>query len=121
MNFIAGAPKGETGARSAYEAELDGTRDDAKANNFSGKARELMVSYPGKPSKRLIVAGLGKKEKFSTEKLRRAAGQVGQRARSRDLAEISCVPPAGDRAENSQAVVEGISLALYEYKRWKPK
>jgi leucyl aminopeptidase len=121
MKFIAGMPKGETVARFVYEGELDGIRDDAKANNFAGKEREVMVTYPGKPARRLIVAGLGKKDKFTTEKLRRAAAQVGQRARSLDLAEISCVPPSGDNAENSQAVVEGISLALYEYKRWKSK
>ena len=88
MKFIAGTPKGETVAKFVYEGELDGIRDDAKANNFSGKERELMVAYPGKPAKRLIVAGLGRKEKFTTEKLRRSAAQVGQRARSLDLAAV---------------------------------
>jgi leucyl aminopeptidase len=120
MNFIAGAPKGETVARFVCEGELDGVRDEARANNFAGKEREVLVTYPGR-AKRLIVAGLGKKDKFTTEKLRRAAALVGQRARALALAEISCVPPSGDRAENTQAVVEGIALALYEYKRWKSK
>jgi leucyl aminopeptidase len=121
MKFIAGTPKGETVARFVFENELSGLAAEAKDNNFSGKERELMVTRSGKPSRRLIVAGLGKKDKFTTEKLRRAAAQVGQRARALDLAEISAVPPAGDRAENSQAVVEGIALALYEYKRYKSK
>src|SRR6185436_12672947 len=78
-------------------------------------------TYPGKPSKRLIVAGLGKKDKFNTEKLRRAAAQVAQRAKSLDLTELSVVPPAGDAAEHTQVAVEGIALALYEFKRWKSK
>src|SRR4051812_31336786 len=121
MNFIAGTPKGETVARFVHEGELDGIRDDAKANNFTGKERDLMVTYPGRPAKRLIVVGLGKKDKFTTEKLRRAAAQIAQRARALDLDQISLVPPPGDRAENAQAVVEGVALALYEYKRWKSR
>jgi leucyl aminopeptidase len=120
MKFIAGAPKGETVAKFVFEGELDGLRDDAKANNFSAKEREVMVLLPGK-GRRIIVAGVGRKDKFNTEKLRRAAALVGQRARALDLAEISLVPPSGDRAENAQAVVEGVALALYEYKRFKSK
>jgi leucyl aminopeptidase len=121
MKFIAGSPKGETVVKFVFEGELDGIRDAAKANNFSGKERDLLVTYPGKPSKRLIVAGLGRKDKFNTERLRRAAAQIAQRARSLDLTEISIVPPAGDRSENTQVVVEGVALSLYEYKRWKSK
>ncbi|MBI3854124.1 MAG: leucyl aminopeptidase [Planctomycetes bacterium] len=121
MKFIAGSPKGETVAKFVFEGDLEGFREEAKANNFSGKERELMVAPTGKPQKRLIVAGLGKKDKFTTEKLRRAAAQVGQRARTLDLSEISLVPPAGDRVEHTQAAVEGLALALYEYKRFKSK
>ena len=121
MKFIAGSPKGETVARFIFEGDFDGFREEARAHNFSGKERELMVAHQGKGAKRLIVAGLGKKDKFTTEKLRRAAAQIGQRARTLDLAEISIVPPPGDRAEHSQVVVEGIALALYEYKRYKSK
>jgi leucyl aminopeptidase len=121
MKFIAGSPKGETVARFIFEGDFDGIRDEARAHNFSGKERELMVAHPAKGPKRLIVAGLGKREKFTTEKLRRAAAQIGQRARTLDLAEISIVPPPGDRSEHSQAVVEGVALALYEYKRYKSK
>src|SRR6185295_1723115 len=100
MKFIAGAPKGETVLKFVFDGELDGVKDAAKANNFAGRC---------------------KKDKFTTEKLRRAAAGAGQRARTLDLAEISAVPPAGDRAENTQAVVEGIALALYEYKRFKSR
>ena len=119
MKFIAGAPKGDTVVRFVYDGELDGLKDAAKANNFWGRERDLLVTYQGK--RRLIVAGLGKKDKFNTEKLRRAAASAGQRVRSLDLTEVSVQVPAGDRAENTQAVVEGIALALYEYKRFKSR
>jgi len=119
MKFIAGAPKGETIIRFAFEGELGGLKDEAKANNFWGRERELLVTYDRKH--RFLVAGLGKKEKFTTEKLRRAAASAGQRARSLDLPDVSVEVPAGDRAENTQVVVEGIALALYEYKRYKSR
>jgi len=121
MRFIAAAPKGETLVQFAFEGALDSFRQAAKDNNFSGKEKELLVHYPGKPTRRAIVAGLGKKEKFTPEKLRRAAAAAAQRARTLALGEISVSLPAGDRAENTQAVVEGIALALYEYKRYKSK
>ncbi len=120
MKIIAGSPKGETTARFAFEGELDGFREEAKANNFSGKEREVLVCYP-RGGKRLIVAGLGKKERFDTEKLRRAAASIALRAKALDLAEISVGLPAGNRNENTRAAVEGLALALYEYKRWKSK
>jgi leucyl aminopeptidase len=121
MKFIASAPKGETVARFMFEGDFDDLREVARVHNFSGKEREIMVALPGKGPKRLIVAGLGKKDKFTTEKLRRAAAMVGQRARTLDLTELSIVPPPGDRAEHPQAAVEGVALALYEYKRYKSK
>jgi len=119
MRFIAGAPKGETLVRFAFEGELDGFKEAAKANNFNGRERELLVTYDR--TRRHIIGGLGKKDKFGTEKLRRAAAAAGVRARALDLADMSVQLPAGDRAENTQAVVEGIALALYEYKRYKSR
>jgi leucyl aminopeptidase len=119
MKFIAGAPKGDTVVTFVFEGEFDGFKDLAHANNFKGRERDLLVGYPGK--RRLIAAGLGRKDKFTTEKLRRAAASAAQRARALDLAEISVEVPPGDRAEHTQAVVEGIALALYEYKRFKSR
>src|SRR5581483_37116 len=94
MKFIAGAPKGETLVRFAFEGELDGFKDAARANNFSGRERELLVTYDR--SRRHVVAGLGKKDKFTTEKLRRAAAAAAVRARALDLPDLSVQLPAGD-------------------------
>jgi len=103
MKFIAGSPKGDTVVKFVYDGELEGLKDAGKANNFWGREREIFVTPEGK--RRLIVAGLGKKDKFTTEKLRRAAALAGQRARALDLAELSVTIPSGDRAENTQAAV----------------
>jgi leucyl aminopeptidase len=119
MNFTAGAPKGETLVAFAFEGETAAFRQAAKDGNFSGNEKEVMVHYPGKPCRRAIVAGLGRKEKFDTEKLRRASAGAALRARALGLREVSVKLPPGDRSENARAAVEGIALGLYEYRRYK--
>jgi leucyl aminopeptidase len=121
MRFIAGKPKGETLAWFAFEGDQGSLKDAARDNNFSGKEKEVLVAYPGRPARRIIVAGLGKKDRLTTEKVRRAAALVALRARALDLADISLVPPPGNPSEHTQAVVEGVALALYEYKQYKSK
>lgn len=118
MKLIAGAPRGDTLVRFVFEGALDGLQAAAKDNNFAGKDREVLVAYGGKP-KRVIAVGLGKKDKLTVEKLRRAAAVAAVRVRSLDLAEVSVVLPAGNPAEHAQAVGEGFLLALYEYKKLK--
>jgi leucyl aminopeptidase len=121
MKFIPGSPKGDTLAHFVFEGETDPFRQAARDNNFSGKEKEVLVHYPGKPARRVIAAGLGKKARFTPEKLRRAAAAVAQRARSLALESLSLTLPPGDRAENTQAAVEGVALALYEYKEYKSR
>ncbi len=121
LRLVAGKPAGETLARFAFEGELDDFKQAAKDGNFSGKEKEILVHYPGRPARRVIVAGLGKKGRFTTEKLRRAAALVARQARSLGLRELSMVLPPGDRRENTIAAVEGTLLSLYEYKPFKSK
>jgi leucyl aminopeptidase len=120
MKLVAGPLKGDTLVRFVFEGELDGLQGPAKDNNFSGKDREVLVAYPGKP-KRVIAVGLGKKDKITTEKIRRAAATVAGRVRALDLAEVSVDVPPGNATENAQAVGEGFLLALYEYKKYKTR
>jgi leucyl aminopeptidase len=119
MRFIAGKPRGETLVRFVVEGDTAGFAQAARDDNFTGKEREILVCYPGRPARRLVAAGLGKKEKFTPEKLRRAAALAAQKARDLNLAEVSLELPAGDAGENAQAAVEGVALALYAYKRYK--
>ncbi len=121
MNIVAGVPKGDTLARFVFEGDFGSLAAAAKDNNFSGKEREILVAYPGKPARRVIAAGLGKKEKLTLEKLRRASASIALRAKALGLADFSIVPPPGNAAEHTRAVVEGVALALYEYKRYKSR
>jgi leucyl aminopeptidase len=119
MKVIVGAPRGETRVRFVFQGEPGPLKAAAADENFSGKEREVLVAYPGTPARRVIAVGLGKKDAFTPEKLRRAAAAAAARARSLDLKEISVELPAGNASENAQAATEGLLLALYEYKRFK--
>ena len=121
MKIVAGVPQGETLLRFAFEGELDGLQHAARDNNFTGKDREVLVAYPGKPARRVIAVGLGKKDKLTIERLRRAAAVGATRVRGLDLTEVSVEPPPGNPSEHAQAVVEGLLLTFYEYKRYKTK
>src|SRR5437762_7025561 len=119
MRFISGKPKGETLACFVFEGDLGGLKEAANDNNFSGKEKEVLVAYPGRPARRVIAAGLGKKDRLTIEKIRRAAASIALRARALNLPELSIIPPPGNPSEHTQAVVEGTALALYEYRQYK--
>jgi leucyl aminopeptidase len=121
MRIVAGKPHGETLAQFCVEGDLGALKDIARDNNFTGLEKEILVAYPGRPAKRVLVAGLGKKDKVTGEKIRRAAASLALRVRTLGLSELSLVPPPGNAAEHTQAVVEGFALALYEYKQYKSK
>jgi leucyl aminopeptidase len=121
MRFIASKPHGDTLARFCVEGDLGEFKDIARDNNFTGLEKEILVAYPGRPAKRVLVAGLGKKDRVTVEKIRRAAASLALRVRGLGLSEVSLVPPPGNAAETTQAVVEGFALALYEYKQYKSK
>jgi leucyl aminopeptidase len=70
---------------------------------------------PGGGQRRVIVAGLGKREEFDPEKARVAAAVVA--ARAKDLSAVSLSWAAPDGAAG--AVVEGTLLRLYSFDRFK--
>jgi leucyl aminopeptidase len=102
--------------------------DAARAEDFKGKEKSVLVFYPesAKPARRIIVAGLGKAASFDAEKLRRAAAAIANRIRPLDGKEITIGLPLDRRAavpprEQAQAVIEGVLLAWYEYRKYKSK
>ena len=121
IRFIPGKPSGETLVRFANEGEVGPYKKAAKDANFTAKKGEVLVFYPGRPARRVIVTGLGKQEAYDTERLRRAAGAAAIKARALDLKEVSFELPPGDKTEQAQAVVEGVALSLYDYSDYRSK
>jgi leucyl aminopeptidase len=91
--------------------------------DFSGKAGETALLYgQGGPAPRLLLVGLGERDLFTLEKLRRAAATVARRARALGLQTAAfSLPALPDTAisEIARTVAEGARLGLYRFERHK--
>src|SRR5260221_568911 len=70
-------------ARAGLEALLGGSAHVVEKNgDFKGKAREQVLLYPqnGAKAARVLLAGLGKREKASLEGIRKAIGAIVSKA-----------------------------------------
>ena len=95
---------------------------------ITGKQNELaMIHTLGKlPSKRVVVLGLGKREKFTTETVRSASAVVArylQRIGAKKAAMLTLGVGIGglEAGASAQATTEGAMLGLYSFKQYKAK
>jgi leucyl aminopeptidase len=72
---------------------------------------------PGGGERRVLVAGLGKREEFDAERARVAAAAASERARELGAVSLSWAAPEGD--DVPAALVEGTLLRLYGFDRFK--
>jgi len=100
--------------------ELLGTGD------FTGKLNQITLIYPqGKiKSKRVILVGLGQKEKFGLDRIRQAAGTLCKKAKELKIKSFSSQVFGGKQRrfsmqDSSQAALEGILLAAYQLGDYK--
>jgi leucyl aminopeptidase len=91
-----------------------------------GKLGEVVVLYPrgAIPARRVILIGLGVRELFSGDVVRRAAAHAIQRARDLKVSRAASIlhgAGAGNLSADAaaQAATEGSLLALYEYRGQK--
>lgn len=118
-----------SGATGAIDQALNGMVSDLIATgDISGKAGEVGVFFPGDklPAKRILVAGLGSRDGFNFEGVRRAAGQAITKALKHNAKHIATiVHGAGiaglDAEAAAQATIEGSLLAHYAYDAPKQK
>jgi leucyl aminopeptidase len=93
---------------------------------FKGKVdTTLLVHTLGKMNaKKAIVVGLGKKDKFNVERVRRAAGLAAKKAEEVKSAHIALAPITDNAispSQMSQAMVEGVILATYAFDKYFEK
>src|SRR5918992_2454863 len=72
---------------------------------------------PGGGQRRVLIAGLGKREELDAEKARVAAAGVAARAKELGAVSLSWAVPDGV----ASGLVEGTLLRLYEFDRFKTK
>ncbi len=99
--------------------------EEAKAVGFSGKINSPALLHPrsGKPARRVILIGLGKRTEMDLERLRRAAAMAAKKAKSLSQSAFSVYLPQvlGDAEKEARAVTEGILLAAYKFDKYKEK
>ena len=111
------------GATGAVDKALEGAIGELIANgDLTGKAGEVGVVYPRGliEAKRVLVVGLGKREGFDLEGVRRAAAVGIKRARDLNAKNVATIVhgagiaglPVADAA---QATTEASLLALYRF------
>jgi leucyl aminopeptidase len=115
------------GATGAVDQALGGQISTLiAAGDFHGRANETAVLYSvgAIPAKRILLVGLGKREKFNLDRVRQAAGTAARRARDLGVSRYTTIvhgAGAGglDLQDAAQALVEGTVLGLYRFLAYK--
>ena len=115
------------GATAAVDNALGGQiRALIESGDFRGERNEIVVLYPrgAIPAQRVIVVGLGKREKFTLDVIRQVAGSAAKKARALGVTQVhTVVHGAGGFTpqQAAEAVVEGTLLGLYRFHELKTK
>ena len=93
-----------------------------KGNRLRGKLGDALnvPTLGGIPAETIVLVGLGKREEFTPDKLRRAIGRVAPRV-ARYGTVATTLPRAGRGDEAVQATAEGLLLGSYRFDRYKVK
>jgi leucyl aminopeptidase len=114
---------------------VKGFASQVGASSFKGKELETLLLYPERmSSKRLLLVGLGQSEKFTMERLRRAAATAVKYANNQKAESLALIEPDpeiipkvnSDLGHNpwesiGLAVTEGASLSLYKFDKYISK
>src|SRR3989344_3389078 len=86
-----------------------------KSKEFKGENGQIKIISTQRriPAKKIVLAGLGKEREFTNERLRRISAASAKANREQGIKNFSTTLNS-----NVQAVVEGIVLGLYEFKKY---
>ncbi|MFH0930559.1 MAG: leucyl aminopeptidase [Candidatus Zixiibacteriota bacterium] len=108
------------------DKKLEGTLSQLLKNeDFTGKLNQTAVLYPKDfVTKRVILVGLGKKDKFELDKIRQAAGTVYKKAKELKIKNyVSYLYGRGHKGIDfqtcAQALTEGTLLSSYHLDQYK--
>jgi leucyl aminopeptidase len=109
-----------------HSKELDSAvsssiRETLENKEFHGTFGSSIVVYTlGKgPMKKIMLLGLGKREKFTDESARICAGKATRKARELKVKEFSMLQFSNLDEGLVEAMTEGIALALYSFDKYK--
>ena len=113
-NKILGLGKINTKSSSAIKQSID---------DLDGKMGKLrIIPIPDGNAKRILIAGLGKKEEITRDTIRFVSGKIAQKARELKVKEFSVITPPSfisDQATSVSQIVEGAKMSLYKFDKFK--
>jgi len=91
---------------------------------IKGKIGDLSIiqTYGTIPANKILLAGIGPKNKITTDILRMVSGNISQKVRSLGISEFSLIVPEKfpiDVKSFMIAVVEGATLSMYSFNKYK--
>jgi leucyl aminopeptidase len=113
------------GAAQSLDETLDGAiRDLVESGDLTGKTGQAVVLYPRSaiPARRVIAVGLGPRDEFDLDALRRGAAYAILKAhdlKARRVVSTLLDVKSGGILDAAQALTEGSLLALYDYRGQK--
>ncbi|MFB6275763.1 MAG: leucyl aminopeptidase [Halothece sp.] len=113
-----------TGELAQLDEKLFGTIKELIAEtDFDGKAGNNVVTRVAgdAPVRKIMLVGLGEAEDFKLDSVRVAAAAIARLAKSQRSKNLAISLPIFDNnpALTAQAITEGVTLALYEDRRFK--
>ena len=90
-------------------------------NEFTGSFGSiyLLPTFRKISAKRIMLIGLGKKEKYSNESARIIAGKISLKVQELGLKEFSLLPFSILDEGLAEAILEGICLSVYKFNKYK--
>ena len=93
-------------------------------NDLGGVFGKILVIPTTGTSKRILIAGIGKKENFTNDTIRFVSDKIAQKAKELKLKEFTIIAPPGSIIEPVSSVsqiVEGCKMSLYKFEKYKSK
>ena len=93
-------------------------------SDMEGKFGKIAIIPTKSHAQRILLAGLGKKEKFTKDTIRFVSGKIAQKARELKVKEFSIVLPSISEFESdslASQIVEGCKLSSYKFEKFKSK
>lgn len=124
VNIFQGEKK-PGGATGAVDGALNGLLSQLIAEeNFKGETGQTMLVHTqGKvPAKKVILVGLGKKEEFDLNAVRKVAASAAKKAEAVEAKKVASVLHGAGRLDGqdcAQALVEGTILGCYKFTKYK--
>ena len=102
------------------DVHLDGMVTSMLLNKeFNGGLNKTSLIHSKGTVVRILLIGLGKREKFVPDVLRSVSGKVANLVKDLNLKSYAFIYDQGDSLDDIQAIVEGAELGLYRFDYYK--